>query len=94
MKELKPVNVTTTPEVLRLAREVARTGVPVMLQTDEEDLAVVTPASKSKRRSGGARPMTQDDPFLALVGSGKSGIPGGVSGRKHEFLARAYRPKQ
>ena len=50
MKELKPVDVTTTPEVLRLAQEVARSGVPVMLKTDQEDLAVLTPAAKPKRR--------------------------------------------
>jgi hypothetical protein len=47
MEELKPVDVTSTPDVLRLAQEVARTRVPVMLKTDQEDLAVVTPAAKS-----------------------------------------------
>jgi hypothetical protein len=93
MKELKPVDVTATPDVLRLAKEVARSGVPVMLKTEDEDLAVLMPAAKPKRRSGRPQPVTKDDPLLQLVGSAKSGIPGGVSGRKHEFLARAYRPR-
>jgi hypothetical protein len=94
MKELKPVDVTTTPEILRLAQEVARTRVPVMLKTDQEDLAVLTPAAQPKRRSGRAKPVTEDDPLFRLIGIGRSRTPGGVSGRKHEALARAYRPKQ
>ena len=94
MKELKPVNVTTTPEVLRLAQEVARSGVPVMLKTDQEDLAVLSPAAKPKRRSGRAKAVTKDDPLFRLIGIGRSRTEGGVSGNKHEALARAYRPKQ
>ena len=94
MKELKPVDVTSTPEVLRLAQEVARTRVPVMLKTDQEDLAVLTPAAKPKRRSSRAKPVTKDDPLFSLIGIGRSRTEGGVSGNKHEALARAYRPKQ
>jgi hypothetical protein len=93
MKELKPVDVTTTPEVLHLAQEVARSGVPVMLKADQEDLAVLTPASKAKPRTGRARPVTEDDPLFGLIGIGRSSTPGGMSDRKHEALARAYRPK-
>lgn len=94
MKELKPVNVTSTPDTLRLAREVARSGVPVLLKTDDEELAVVTPASKPKRRSSRAKAVTKDDPLFGLIGIGRSQTPGGVSEHKHEALARAYRPKQ
>ena len=94
MKELKPVDVTATPEVLRLAQEVARSGVPVMLKTDQEDLAVLTPAAKPKLRRGRAKPLTEDDPLFSLIGIGRSETPGGMSDRKHEALARAYRPKQ
>src|SRR5215216_336833 len=94
MKELKPVDVTTTPDVLRLAQEVARSGVPLMLRTDQEDLAMLTPAPKPKRRSGRAKPVTEDDPLFSLIGIGRSQTPGGMSDRKHEALARAYRPKQ
>jgi hypothetical protein len=94
MKELKPVDVTTTPEVLRLAQEVARTRVPVMLKTDQEDLAVLTPAAKPKRRSGKAKPVTEDDPLFSLIGIGRSQTPGGMSARKHEALARVYHPRK
>jgi hypothetical protein len=94
MKELKAVDVTTIPEILRLAREVARTKVPVMIKTDQEDLAVLTPAAKPKRRSSRAKPVTEDDPLFSLIGIGRSETLGGMSDRKHEALARAYRPKQ
>jgi hypothetical protein len=93
MKELKPIDISTIPETLRLAREVARTRVPVMLTTDQEDLAVLTPAAKAPRRSSRAKAFTTDDPLFALIGIGRSQTPGGVSERKHEALARAYRPK-
>ncbi len=93
MKELKPVNVTSTPEVLHLAQEVARTRVPVMLKTDQEDLAVLMPAAKPKQRSGKSRAVTREDSLFRLIGTGKSGIEGGASERKLEFLARGYRLK-
>lgn len=93
MKQLKPVNVTGATDILRLAQEVAKTGVSVMLKTDEEDLAVLTPVSKKKRYSGRAKPVTRDDPLFKLIGIGRSKTEGGVSDRKHEALARAYRPK-
>jgi hypothetical protein len=35
--------------------------------------------------------LSKDDPLFGLIGIGHSGIPGGVSGKKHEYLARAYR---
>src|SRR5437867_3565876 len=93
MKELRSVDATTTPEILQLAQEVARTRVPVMIKTDQEDLAVLTPAAQPTRRSGRAKPVTEDDPLFSLIGIGRSQTPGGMSGRKHEALARAYRPK-
>jgi hypothetical protein len=40
-----------------------------------------------------AKPVTSEDALFRLIGIGKSGIPGGVSGKKHEYLARAYRPR-
>ena len=92
-KELIPVDVTDTPDVLRIAEEVHRSGLPRLLRREGEDLAVLTPAAKPKRRSSRPRPLAEDDPLLRLAGSAHSGIPGGASGRKHEVLARAYRPR-
>jgi hypothetical protein len=44
-------------------------------------------------KSPKAKPVTSEDALFRLIGIGKSGIPGGVSGKKHEYLARAYRPR-
>jgi hypothetical protein len=83
---------TVSPDLARLAWEVKNNHESVVLQHAGRDLVVLTPAAepvKSRRRRG--KPLTKDDPLFALAGSGKSGIPGGVSGHKHEFLAKAYR---
>jgi hypothetical protein len=50
--------------------------------------------AKPKVRSGRAKPATEDDPLFALIGIGRSKTLGGMSDRKHEALARAYRPRR
>jgi hypothetical protein len=93
MKALKLVDVTDTPDVLRLAQEVARSGIPVMLEHDGQELAVLMPASKSGRRSGrtGASADEQDT-LLNIIGIGESAEPTDVARRKHDYLAEAYEP--
>jgi len=93
MKELRPVNVTTTPEVLRLAQEVARSGVPVMLRTDEEELAVLTPVTPAQGRGRRQRidPSIRDS-LLNIIGIGESAEPTDIAKHKHDYLAEAYEP--
>ena len=89
------LDVTDSPELLRLAQEVAETGVGRVLRTAEGELAVLKPVPnprKRTRRKTGI--LTRDDPLFKLIGIGSSGIEGGVSERKHEFLAKAYRPRE
>ena len=51
-KELTPIDVTNTPELLRLAEEVRASGEPRVLRRDSEDMAVVVPISpRPKRRT-------------------------------------------
>src|SRR6266567_3991337 len=89
---VKPVNVTSTPELLRLAQEVARSGVPVMLKTDSEDLAVVSPALKKSRRRG--KPTSKDDPLWKIVGiadaDAPADLPADISSNVDKYLADAY----
>ncbi len=85
-RELEPMEISHTPEVLRLAEEVQRTRTPRLLRRDTEDLAVVSPAPKPRRTRG--RILTEDDPLFGLVGIGDSGIPGGIADKKHEALGR------
>lgn len=93
-KELEAIDITNEPELLRIAEAVQASGTPRLLRRNQEDVALVVPTTskpaKLPRRS--SRPVTLDDPLFALFGTGHSGIPGGMSDRKHEALTRAYRP--
>ena len=91
-KEPKRIDISSIPELLSLVHEVRRTNEPRILQEESEDLAVLSPALPKKRITTKTKPVTEDDALFRLIGIGKSGIPGGVSGKKHEYLARAYRP--
>src|SRR4051812_38992429 len=78
-KELTPIDVTSTPDLLRIAEEVRRSGQPRLLRRDSEDLAVLMPAAKPKRRSSRSQPVSKDDPLMQFAGSGRSGIQRALS---------------
>jgi hypothetical protein len=103
-KELRPIDISGSPELLRLAQEVEASGEPRLLRRKDRDLAVVMPVesvrakhaakavsghAKTKKRRG---VLTKDDPLLGLIGIGRSGL-GDVSENKHKYLAEAYSPK-
>ena len=92
-KKPKRIDISRIPELLHLAQEVRSTNEPRILQQESEDLAILSPVWPKKRSKTTAQPVTSDDALFRLIGIGKSGIPGGVSGKKHEYLARAYRPR-
>jgi hypothetical protein len=92
-KAPKRIDISRIPELLHLAQEVRSTNEPRILQQESEDLAILSPVWPKKRAKATAQPVTSDDALFRLIGIGKSGIPGGVSGKKHEYLARAYRPR-
>ena len=91
-KEPKRIDISQMPELLRIVQEVRSTNEPSILQQEREDLAMLSPVTPKKRSQPKAKPVTTDDALFRLIGIGNSGIPGGVSGKKHEYLARAYRP--
>jgi hypothetical protein len=92
-KDLKRIDISRIPELLNMVQEVRSTNEPAVLQQDSEDLALLSPVRPKKRAHTKAQPVTSEDALFRLIGIGKSGIPGGVSGKKHEYLARAYRPR-
>ena len=92
-KAPKRIDISRIPELLSIAQEVRSTNEPRILQQDSEDLAILSPVLPKTRSKAKAQPVTSDDVLFRLIGIGKSGIPGGVSGKKHEYLARAYRPR-
>jgi hypothetical protein len=94
-EELRAVDVSESPELLHLAREVAESGIGRVLRTAEGELAVLKPVPKSRNRSrSGGRPVTRDDSLYKLIGIGRSGSESDASERKHEILAQAYRPHE
>jgi hypothetical protein len=92
-KDLKRIDISRIPELLNMVQEVRTTNEPAVLQQDSEDLALLSSVRPKKRSQTKAQPVTGDDALFRLIAIGKSGIPGGVSGKKHEYLARAYRPR-
>jgi hypothetical protein len=91
-KAPKRIDISRIPELLHMAQEVRRTNESRILQQEREDLAILSPILPKKQSKTKAQPVTSDDALFRLIGIGKSGIPGGVSGKKHEYLARDYRP--
>ena len=92
-KEPQRIDISSIPELMKLVHEVRTTNTSALLQQANEDLALLSPVRSKKRGKTRAKPVTTEDALFRLIGIGKSGIPGGVSGKKHEYLARAYRPR-
>jgi hypothetical protein len=92
-RELKLIDVGDEPDLLRIAQEVKNTGEARLLMSGGEELALITPVAPAKPSRPKRGPLTADDPLFDLIGTGRSGVPGGVSGKKHEHLARPYRPR-
>ena len=83
------------PDVARLVQDVNRSGRPRLLQAGDQAARLVP--ARPTRRPRPSRPrrpaFSRDDALFHLIGLGTGTTPGGVSGRKHEALARAYRPR-
>lgn len=83
-KEPKAVDIRGRSGLVRQAEPARTSGEARILRRNGEDNAALTPSP---------RPVTRDDALFRLIGIGKSGIPGGVSEKKHTLLAEAYRPQ-
>jgi len=83
------IDISSEPAVRELVDQVKATGVPAVLQIDSEDVAVLMPPRRHRKRRTGV--LAPDDPLLDLVGAFESNVPGGVSADKHEALLRAKR---
>ena len=88
-KETKHIDVSSIPELVKLAQEVRRTNEPAVLQQEREDLAMLTPIKPVAKRSVRGKPTSGDDPLWKLVGIGHSGR-GDISENKHQYLTEAY----
>jgi len=59
-KELRPMDISHTPELLRIAEEVRDTGEPRVLRHDNEDLAILRPIAAKPTGPRRRVPTTAD----------------------------------
>jgi hypothetical protein len=67
-REAAGIDISTMPDLARLAEEVARTRTPRVLRRGDEDIAVLSPA-RPKRRPKGKR-VTENDIAASLAAAG------------------------
>ncbi|MBI4493911.1 MAG: hypothetical protein HY690_14055 [Chloroflexi bacterium] len=67
-RELKVIDVSRVPELLRLAEEVRGTNEPRLLRRDGEDLAILMPARRSPKRPRRAKTRADHEAFLSSLG--------------------------
>lgn len=82
-----PFDISRIPAIAEIAADVRRTKTPRLLTDGEaEPVILMLLPSKPRRRKTGV--LRANDPLFGLIGIGRSGIPGGISGKKHEALGR------
>ena len=90
-RKIEEIDITDLTQVSSIAEEVQRTGEPKRLTRDGKVIAIITPISAPRRRRTGV--LTESDPLFSLVGIGRSGVPGGYSGRKYDALREAQKKR-
>jgi hypothetical protein len=67
-REPVPIDITKTPDLLRIAEDDQATGTPRVLRRDDEDLAVIVPI-RPRRPVSRARTQADREAFWAAAGS-------------------------
>ena len=88
-KEVKHIDISNTPELIRLAEEVQKSNQVTVLTKDGEEVLEVRPPKPAKRKRPNGKVFSTDDPLYNLVGSATSDEPTDAS-KKHEYLAQAH----
>ena len=71
-REIRPIDISDTPELLRLVEELRKGDEPRMLRRDREDLAILTPVKgPAKRKRKLAETKADHEAFLSSAGSWK-----------------------
>ncbi len=89
IQEVRHIDVSNRPELLRLAEEVKKSGEKTVLSLDGEELVEVRPIKPVRKKRAKGRPTSKDDPIWKLVGIGDSGFSD-VSENKYKHLAEGY----
>lgn len=97
-KDLKPIDITHTPEVLRLAEEVAKSGIARILRRGEQDVAELRPVQPTPKKTKQSQSTSKNDPLWDIIGIAHAvdfpDVPKDVASNKHAYLAEAYDAKQ
>ena len=88
-RERIQIDMSDESDLRELAEQARSRGAPFVLQLADEDVLVLEPPHRSRKRRSGV--VTEDDPLFHLIGIGSSGAPGPGSEDKHEALLRARR---
>ena len=91
-KQLKTIEISHIPELVRMAEEVCASGESRVLRRRRKDLVVLRPLRSSKRVLPRGKPFTREDALWNIVGIGRSGLTD-ISGNKHKYLSEAYATK-
>jgi len=74
-RELTPIDVTDTPDLLRVAEEVHRSGCARLLRRADVDLAVLTPVLATNKRRDRSRTSEADRAaFLSSAGGWQGNV--------------------
>lgn len=92
-RDLRSIDISEFPELLQLVEEMQADQTPRVLRRDNEEVAILTPAKRKRKRLPRGRQLTPDNPLWQLVGSVTDAGPTDAS-KKHEYLAEAYSPPE
>lgn len=91
--EAQSIDITDSTDLLNLAEEVKRSGVPRLLKRGEQELALLTPVASPMSPRGRTAEGKSRDVLLNIIGIGESAEPTDIAREELEYLAEAYTPK-
>ena len=92
-KELVHIDISNSPELLRIVEEMRTSNEPLVFRRGNEDVAILRLVKRAtKRRVLRGRPTSADDPLWNIVGMAAGPDDGAtdVSTNKLKYLADAY----
>ncbi|MBI2906835.1 MAG: hypothetical protein HYX92_04165 [Chloroflexi bacterium] len=90
-RELKTIDISNVPELLRIVEEVRATNEPRVLRRDSEELAVLTPSPKRRRRTVRAKTKADYEAFRTAAGSWKDVDTDKLVAEIYESRRRSFR---
>jgi hypothetical protein len=91
-KELRPIDVSGIPELLRIAEEVGSTREPRLLRRNRRDLALVVPLPGTRRRPRRMKSKEDMEAFLSSAGGWKDVDTDKLVGDIYESRRRSVGP--